>query len=573
MFDTIIGDGVIVDGTGAPSRSGAIAINGDRIAAVGDVCGPARREIDAGGRVIAPGFIDVHTHYDAQVFWDPLLTPSINHGVTTVIAGNCGFTIAPLSGRPDDADYLVRMLARVEGMPLESLRAAVPMDWTSFGEYLDRLDGTLAINTGFMVGHSALRRTVMGDRAIGHRASPAEIEAMQELLRDSIRAGGLGFSSTISTTHFDGEGAPVPSRHAAEEELIALAGVVAEFPGTTIEFLPIPGLFGEETYDLLTRMSLAAQRPLNWNAIIPNAHAPEIHRSQIAAADYAAARGARVVGLVMADAPHLRLNMLSGVLIDAVDGMAEYFRMPVDARREAFADPAVRRRIEERSRGQQGHARKYAQWQDYEVVEVFSEENRSCLGETIGAVAARRGVSPLDAILDVAIADDLRTNFLLRSSADDDASWAMRGEVWTDDRVVIGASDAGAHLDMIDTFAFSSKVLGEGARQRGLLSLEEAVHRLTQVPAGLIGIRDRGCLREGAFADIVIFDPETIGCGPTRMRFDLPAGGSRLYCDALGIAHVFVNGREVAAYGVPNGERAGTMLRSGRDTCTVAIGR
>lgn len=572
MFDLIIRNGLIVDGTGAPGRPGAVAVRGDRIAAIGEVAGPARHEIDAAGRVIAPGFIDVHTHYDAQVFWDPLLTPSINHGVTTVIAGNCGFTIAPLSGRGEDADYLVRMLARVEGMPLESLRAAVPMDWTSFGEYLDRLEGGLAINTGFMVGHSALRRTVMGERAIGHCASPDEISAMQELLRDSIRAGGLGFSSTISTTHFDAEGAPVPSRHASEEELLALARVVSEFPGTTLEFLPIPGLFGEETYDLLTRMSLAAQRPLNWNAIIPNAHAPEVHRSQIAAANHAAARGARVVGLVMADAPHLRLNMLGGVLIDAVEGIAQYFRMPLDERRRAFADPAVRREIAARSSEQQGHARKYAQWQDYEVAEVFSDENRPYLGQRIGSVAAARGVSPLDAILDVALADELRTNFLLRSSADDDESWAMRGEVWTDDRVVIGASDAGAHLDMIDTFAFSSKVLGEGVRRRRLLSLEDAVHRLTQVPAELIGIRDRGCLRAGAFADMVVFDPETIGCGPTGMRFDLPAGGSRLYCDALGVAHVFVNGREVAAGGVPNGARAGTMLRSGRDTYTVAIG-
>ncbi|PCE41096.1 N-acyl-D-amino-acid deacylase family protein [Rhizorhabdus dicambivorans] len=565
MYDIIIRNGRIVDGTGAPARSGAVAISGERIVGIGDVDGPARREIDAGGQIVAPGFVDVHTHYDAQVFWDPLVTPSINHGVTTVIGGNCGFTIAPLSGRPEDADYLVRMLARVEGMPLESLRAAVPMDWTGFGEYLDRLDGTLAINTGFMVGHSALRRTVMGERAIGHHASADEIAAMQELLRASIRAGGLGFSSTISTTHLDAEGQPVPSRHAAEEELIALASVVSEFPGTTLEFLPIPGLFGEQTYDLLTRLSLAAQRPLNWNAIIPNAHAPEIHRSQIAASDYAAARGARVVGLVMADAPHLRLNMLGGVLIDSVEGIAEYFRLPLDDRCRAFADPEVRRRIGERAAGQAGHARKYAQWQDYEIVEVFSEENRRWLGRMIGEVAAERGVSPLDAILDVALADELRTNFLLRSIADDDASWAMRGEVWTDDRVVIGASDAGAHLDMIDTFAFSSKVLGEGVRRRKLLSLEEAVHRLTQVPAELIGIRDRGCLREGAFADIVIFDPDRIGCGPTSMRFDLPAGGNRLYCDPIGVSHVLVNGREVARDGVPNGELAGTMLRSGRD--------
>ena len=572
MFDTVIRGGLIVDGSGSPGRQGDVAIVGDRIVAVGNVEGEARMVVAGEGLVVAPGFVDIHTHYDAQLFWDPFLTPSINHGVTTIVGGNCGFTIAPLSGRPEDSEYLVRMLARVEGMSLESLQAGVPMDWTSFGEFLDRVDASVAINAGFMVGHSALRRAVMGERAVGHRATDEEVEAMKSLLRESIGAGGLGFSSTISSTHIDADGQPVPSRHASEEELLALASVVAEFPGTTIEFLPIPGLFGEATYDLLTRMSLAAQRPLNWNAIVPNASAPEVHRSQVAAGDYAEQRGARVVGLVMADAPHLRLNLISGLLIDSVDAMAPLFRLPLAERTAALSDPEVRARVEPQARAQQGYQAKYAQWQNYEIVEVFSEANAGLVGSSVGQVASERGVSPFTAFCDIAVRDGLKTNFLLRSSADDEESWVMRGEVWKDPRTVIGASDAGAHLDMIDSFAFSSKLLSVGVRERGLLSLEEAVHQLTEVPASLIGLKDRGRLAEGGYADLVVFDPDRIGCGPTYTRFDMPAGAGRLYADAVGVAHVFVNGTRVVVDGELTGEKGGGVLRSGRDTYTVAIG-
>ena len=239
MFDLLIKNGVVVDGTGAPRRSADVAIRDGRIAEIGRVDGAARREIDARGHVVAPGFVDIHTHYDAQAFWDGTLSPSPFHGVTTVVGGNCGFSIAPLS--PDAAGYLKRMLARVEGMPLESLEAGVPWDWTSFGEYLARLDGRLAVNAGFLVGHSALRRVVMGEAAIGEPASDAALRGMQELLRESLAQGGLGFSSSAAPTHNDSEGRPVPSRFATREEFLALARAVRDFPGTTLEFIPTVG--------------------------------------------------------------------------------------------------------------------------------------------------------------------------------------------------------------------------------------------------------------------------------------------------------------------------------------------
>lgn len=231
-YDLKITGGRIIDGTGAPAFAGDVAVKDGLIVALGTIAGDASETIDAAGAIVAPGFIDCHTHYDAQAFWDPMLSPSVYHGVTTVLAGNCGFTLAPLSGLQDDADYLLAMLSRVEGMPLASLEAAIKPSWTSFGGYLDTIDGKLAINTAFLVGHSALRRTVMGERAVGHEASDEELELMKALLRKSLEEGGCGFSTTASITHSDHNGDPVPSRWASDEETVALAEVVRDFPGT-----------------------------------------------------------------------------------------------------------------------------------------------------------------------------------------------------------------------------------------------------------------------------------------------------------------------------------------------------
>ena len=239
MLDSVIRGGTVIDGTGAERRDADVGIRDGRIAAIGSISESAAHEVDAKGCVVAPGFVDIHTHYDAQVFWDRTLSPSPFHGVTTVVGGNCGFSIAPLV--PDAGDYLMRMLSRVEGMPLESLQQGVPWDWTSFGQYLDRIDGQLAVNAGFLVGHCALRRVVMGESATGNKASAEDITAMQKLLAESLSAGGLGFSSSWARTHNDGVGEPVPSRHASREEILALCTTTGEHPGTTLEFIPTVG--------------------------------------------------------------------------------------------------------------------------------------------------------------------------------------------------------------------------------------------------------------------------------------------------------------------------------------------
>src|SRR5215813_7094202 len=283
MLDLAIRGGTLIDGTGALGRRADVGVRDGRVVSIGAISETSARSVDAAGRVVCPGFVDLHTHYDAQVFWDPTLSPSPLHGVTTVIGGNCGFSIAPL--RPAAADYLMPMLARVEGMPLESLAQGVPWDWRSFGEYLARLEGRLALNAGFLVGHCAIRRVVMGERSVGHEATPQELAAMVALLQQSIREGGLGFSTTTAATHNDAAGEPVPSRHASREELVALARALRDLPGTTLEMIPGTGLWTEREKQIMTEMSLAANRPLNWNLLAPNSQNPEYADHQLGASD------------------------------------------------------------------------------------------------------------------------------------------------------------------------------------------------------------------------------------------------------------------------------------------------
>ena len=569
MLDLAIRGGSLIDGSGAPARPADLGIRNGRVAALGTLTEEAAQSIDASGRIVCPGFIDVHTHYDAQGFWDGTLSPSPFHGVTSVFGGNCGFSIAPLA--PGAGDYLMRMLARVEGMPLESLAAGVPWDWKSFGDFLAQLEGRLAVNAGFLVGHSALRRCVMGPRAVGEKASPEEIQAMVALLQTSIREGGMGFSSSVAPTHNDGDGAPVPSRHASREELVALAGALRELPGTLLEFLPGLGAFSEEQKQLMTDLSLAANRPLNWNVLAPSAAAPKLAEAQLSASDYASERGATVVALTVPQPMSVRINLTSGFIFDALPDWAPLFRLPLEERKQRLREPAYRRHLAERAASEDaGVLRGLANWAVMRFDQVHAPALAGLKDRTVGEVAEERGQEPFDCLLDVALEDDLRTSFLTPTQGTDDATWQLRAKVWRDPRAVIGASDAGAHLDMIDTFAFTTHVL-QNVRERALLGWEEAVHQLSDVPARLYGLRERGQLREGWHADIAVFDPERVGCGPTYTRFDLPAGAGRLYADAEGIEHVIVGGCEIVRHGKPTGATPGQVLRSGRDTETVEV--
>jgi N-acyl-D-aspartate/D-glutamate deacylase len=299
MLDCVIKGGSVVDGTGAPARQADVGIRAGRIVEIGTVNEEAAETIDAGGLVVAPGIVDPHTHYDAQLFWDPAASPSNLHGVTSMIAGNCGFTLAPIA--PVDADYLRRMMAKVEGMPLPALETGVPWSWRSFGDYLGALDGNVGLNVGFLVGHCALRRNVMGTDSIGNEATPAQLDAMLALLHESIDAGGLGFSTTLSFTHSDGDGQPVASRWASNDEVLALCRAVSEHEGTTLEYVTDGCLrgFSDAEIDLMAEMTLAGRRALNWNVLTIDSAEPQRYHDQVAACENARARGGTAIALTM----------------------------------------------------------------------------------------------------------------------------------------------------------------------------------------------------------------------------------------------------------------------------------
>jgi len=571
MLDLLIRGGTVLDGTGAPARRVDVAVRDGLVVAVGDTDEPAARRIDADGLMVAPGFVDLHTHYDAQLSWDPSASPSPLHGVTTVIGGNCGFSLAP-SG-PDHADYLARMMARVEGMPLAAL-AHLDWSWSSFGEWLGHFDGKVAVNAGFLVGHSTLRRSVMGDAAVGGSASPSQVLDMTAALHRALEEGALGFSTSQAPTHNDGEGMPVPSRAAARDELEALCAAVSEHPGTTVELI-VPGClngFSDEEVELMATLSLLADRPANWNVLGVSALNPKGLEHQLAASDAAAARGATVVALTLPHTMKLRLSFLHGAILDGLPGWRAVFGLPLPERKALLSDPAERARLDAAAKSPDaGIIGALARWEHLLVDETFAPANKAYEGRTVGDVARETGKDPFDAMLDVVVADDLRTG-LRPPIPESEADWELRAKVWQDPRTIVGGSDAGAHLDVMCGAIYSTSMLGDGVRKRGLLSWEEAVRQLTDVPARLYGLRRRGRLAEGWWADLVLFDPARIGHGPERTRDDLPGGESRLYAEAEGIEHVLVNGTEIVASGDFTGAVPGAVLRSGADTDTVHAG-
>ncbi len=571
MFDLVIRGGDVIDGTGAPRRRADVGISGGRVVAIGKLDGDAERVINASGKIVSPGFIDVHTHFDAQAFWDGALTPSPLHGVTTTLAGNCGFSIAPLSGDPADADYLMRMLARVEGMPLESLQEGVPWSWRSTAEYLDELEGRVGPNVGVMVGHSAIRRLTMGADANRRAATAEEIESMSRLLRDGLDAGGLGMSSSWARTHNDGDGQMVPSRYASPDELIALCRVTGEFAGTSLEFLPMIGPFEPWAKELMADMSVAAQRPLNWNILVINQASSAGIENQLSAGDVARERGGKVVALTIPKISGVRLSFASGFVLDAMPGWETVMGLPRSYKKAILADPAARAELNAAAQSPDNPMRGLANWSTRRIFSALSPETRDYQGRLVGEIAAEQGRDPFDVLCEIAVADDLLTSFGMDTPVSTDEDWKLRLEVWRDGRAVIGASDAGAHLDLLATFNYTTTLLGEAVRERGLLPLEEAVQLITEVPAELYGLVDRGRLVEGCCADVVVFDPATIATDETTLRTDLPGGAARLYAGSQGVEHVIVNGESLVANGELTATRSGAVLRSGRDTRTPAL--
>ncbi len=571
MVDLVVRGATVVDGTGAPARQADVAVHEGRVVAVGTVDDTGDRELDAGGLMVTPGFVDPHTHYDAQLFWDPSASPSSVHGVTSVIGGNCGFTLAPLHA--EDADYLRRMMAKVEGMPLAALEQGVDWQWESFGQYLDRLDGNIAVNAGFLVGHCALRRYVMGADAVGREATDDELGAMVRELHAAIESGGLGFSTTLSKTHSDGDGRPVASRWASEAEVLALCGVVRDHEGTTLEGI-IDGCldqFDDAEIDLLARMSAAGGRPLNWNVLTVDSRVPARVPRQLSAGDRAAALGGRVVALTMPVIVPMNMSFLNYCALFMLPGWSDVMSLPLTERIAKLRDPETRAWMDARANSDEaGVFRRLADWKHYVLGDTYSPVNDGLKGRTVADLASERGTDPFDTLLDIVIADDLRTILWPIAPDGDAASWDLRKTVWEDERAMLGGSDAGAHLDRMCGAPYTTRFVGDMLRGRQLVPIEAAVRMITSDPAKLFGLRDRGVLAPGAWADLVVLDPGTVGAGPATLVADLPGGSARLTSDALGVEHVFVNGVETVTDNAVTGAIPGTVLRSGRDTRTVS---
>ena len=565
MLDLLIRGGRVVDGTGGPSRVADVGVRDGRIVLVGDVDEEAARVLDATGRVVAPGFVDIHTHYDAQLLWDTTASPSVQHGVTTVIGGNCGFSIAPLG--PGDAEYVQAMMAVVEGMPRAALLGGGPWTWNSFAEFLDRLDVGLSVNAGFLVGHSTVRRVVMGEAATSDRADAVQLEAMVRLVEASLTGGALGLSSSLGEGHLDGDHRPVPSSCAGPDEFVALAGALRDHAGTTLEFIPSIGPIPDDRVELMADMSLAADRSLNWN-LLGSLASEEIWEEQLRASDVAEAKGAHVVALALPD----MMRMRSNTPLPGLPGWREVMALDGAGRRAAVADTDTRARL--RAGAQKVAERAIGVLTDFSMMEV-ADADSPWVGRSLGSVAADRDTDVIDVLLDIVLPDDLTLYVVLPSLTPSlgrsDAGWAARVAIWKDPRVMLGGSDAGAHLDLMCHANYPTRVLGEVVARRGLLTLEEAVAMLTDRPARHYGLRHRGRIEPGWHADLVVFDPETVDSGPARLVDDMPGGGVRLVADSRGIDHVLVAGIEVVTDGTPTAARPGRVLRSGTDTDTVTL--
>jgi N-acyl-D-aspartate/D-glutamate deacylase len=459
-------------------------------------------------------------------------------------------------------------LSLVEGMPLESLRRGVPWgSWHGFGEWLDQLDRNLAANVGFMVGHSTIRRLVMGEDAHDPAPSEAHLQEMERQVRNALAAGAMGFSTSNGRNHLDGRGQPVPSRSATDDEVVRLASIVAEFPGSTLQYAPYSGPVGDA--DRLIAMSSAGQRPINWNTLVVTSARGAAVDDELAVSDQAAAQGARVLALHNPARLITRRSFSTGFGLNPIPEWGPVMTLPPSERIVALKDPEVRHRMREGAGRGPTRPAELVDFAGYTIEETFALENEGLTGRVVGDVARQRGTDPLETLLDIVVADELRTTLVLPEVGGDEASWRRRAEAWRDPRVLLSASDAGAHLDLITLYTFPTDLLGRSVRDRQLLGLAEAVRLLTDVPARFYGLRNRGRIEEGWFADLVVFDPDTIAPGRAVTRHDLPGGAPRLYADAIGVESVMVNGTEIVRAGEYTGERPGRAIRSGLDTDSV----
>lgn len=537
LHDLVITNARICDGLGSAIVPGNLAVRDGRISALGDDVGRGREVVDAGGMVLAPGIVDTHTHYDAQITWDPMLAPSPGLGVTTVVMGNCGFTIAPC--RAADRELTMRNLVRVEGMSLDAMHAGIQWRFESFPEYLDAIaEKGMGPNVAAFIGHSSVRTYVLGADAPRRAATADEIQQMRAIVREAMDTGAIGFATSTSPSHNGADGDPMPSRLADDDEMRALVSVLGERKrgifmltkggGTSIPFLE----------------SLAAEnsRPVMIAALLHNSTNPEGVFAELDQISQGRERGHRLYGQVSCCPLTMEFTLRAPYPLEGIAAWSPALTAAPQAVPGILADAAFRNAVE-RDLSEPASVRLFnGEWQKLRVLEVCKPENRRFEGRSVAEIAAEEGKRPLDWMLDLALAEDLRTTFVAVLLNSDDSAVAR---LLTHPASAIALSDAGAHLSFFCDAGFGLHLLGYWVRERHAMSLAEGVRRLTSEPAEIFGIRHRGRLSVGAHADLLLFDPLRVDRGPSRRVFDLPAGAPRLTTDAVGVLGVWVNGTRI----------------------------
>ena len=558
MYDLLIKNGRVADGSGMPSFIADVGIADGKVADVGRLSGPAKRVIDASDRVVAPGFIDNHCHFDAQVTWDPLCTYSPQHGVTTVIFGNCSLTLAPT--KPDDREALAMMLSRVEAIPMESLQEGIPWEWTSFGEYLDFIDQRLGVNAGALVGHSAVRRWAMGEEAYEReQATPAEMEEMKGLVRDAIRAGALGLSFNRNRGHMDLAGRPIPGIVPPVDELYELATALRDVGAGIVQ---CGAAYPLEIRDgFATKLGEQAQRPVVYNQIVYNSNDPDRWKTHLELVEQRIAEGRQVYPVINPRPAAQRFTMRNAQTFDRMPTWRDVMLGSVEQKAAAFRDPAVREKL--RAESVDGVDLPTGvlpiSWDRIFITRTLKQRNSSFQGMSVAEMARAQGKEVLDGFLDLMLDEDLGTGLQNRQSGGDNG---VMGKLIASPYTLIGLSDAGAHVVFEAGYGYSTLVLGRWVREEGALSLEEAVRKLSFMQASLYGLHDRGLLRPGFAADAVIFDSETVGAEEPDEVSDLPGGLTRLRQRASGVDYTIVNGEVLLEDGEHTGAYPGRVVRS-----------
>ena len=551
-YDLVVRNALIVDGTGNKAYPGDVAVQDGKIVAIGEVGDDAARTIDAGGKVVAPGFIDAHTHYDGQLLWDPWANPAAVHGVTTILMGNCGYSLAPV--RAEDQDYLIGLFAATEEIPKSALMAFAPMPWESFAEYLDKIEGTLGINAVIQVGHSAVRRFVMGEDSLERAATPEEIAEMVRVVEEAMDAGAAGVSSSHAP-HQRGElGEHIPSYFSKHDEVLALADAVRRKGKRLVSINPETKRDGlsDEDRAFLVELAATSGTVVSWNDFglgTPNGDsALEFMEAELAQGHqiYAVARCQRTES-------RFTLKKLSAVFATS-EAWVELSRLDPEDKLAALADPEWRARLAE-------FWSTVTFMANVSVEKTTNPVNAPLEGRLLDDIAAERGCSAPDVMFDVAISDDLGTYFRIAGPIDVDESRLER--ILKSPATIVGVSDGGAHLQTFAGADYTSYFLQHWVREKSAFTLEEGVAALSAEVAEFCGLTDRGTLEVGKAADLVIFDPETVGPKALQTLDDIPGGGIRMTKDAEGIPWVIVNGVPIIENGVTVDRLPGQVVRAG----------